>query len=38
MQGGSVTFGRGDEKPVHLPSTQLIQETLAYAKELERIV
>ena len=28
-----------DETPAQkLPSTQLIQETLAYAKELERIV
>mmetsp|Transcript_4142 Transcript_4142/g.6915 ORF Transcript_4142/g.6915 Transcript_4142/m.6915 type:complete len:273 (-) Transcript_4142:203-1021(-) len=35
---GIVTFGGNEEKPLQLPSTQLIQETLAYAKELERIV
>jgi len=35
---GKVTFGGTEEKQLQLPSTQLIQETLAYAKELERIV
>jgi 26S proteasome regulatory subunit N12 len=38
ISGGSVTFGGNEEKPLELPATQLIQETLAYAKELERIV
>jgi len=38
IQAGTVTFGGADEKPQQLPSTQLIQETLAYAKELERII
>jgi len=38
--GQTVTFSKmEDETPAQkLPSTQLIQETLAYAKELERIV
>merc|ERR1712087_775407 len=38
IEGGMVSFGSGDEKPVQLPSQKLITETLAYAKELERIV
>merc|ERR1712137_536993 len=38
ISDGSVTFGGNEEAAVQLPSTQLIQETLAYAKELERIV
>ena len=38
IEGGVVTFGGGDEKPLQLPSSKLIQETLSYAKELERIV
>ena len=35
---GVVAFGGGDAKPLLLPSKELIQETLSYAKELERIV
>mmetsp|Transcript_14532 Transcript_14532/g.31479 ORF Transcript_14532/g.31479 Transcript_14532/m.31479 type:complete len:271 (-) Transcript_14532:178-990(-) len=38
LEGGIVTFGNSDEKPLQLPSQQLISETLAYARELERIV
>jgi 26S proteasome regulatory subunit N12 len=39
IEGGTVTFAGQDEEPApKLPSAQLIQETLAYAKELERIV
>jgi len=38
IQGGSVTFGSTAEKTAQLPSQQLIQQTLSYAKELERIV
>ena len=41
INGGSVTFANMDEDAsavTKLPSTQLIQETLSYAKELERIV
>merc|ERR1719231_1530595 len=40
VDGSVVTFSKmEDETPAQkLPSTQLIQETLAYAKELERIV
>jgi len=40
VDGQNVTFAKmDDETPAQkLPSTQLIQETLAYAKELERIV
>ena len=40
VDGAVVSFSRmEDEAPAQkLPSTQLIQETLAYAKELERIV
>lgn len=40
IDGSTVTFSKmEDETPAQkLPSTQLIQETLAYAKELERIV
>ncbi len=42
VDGGKVTFATMDEdaapKQSAIPSTQLIQETLAYAKELERIV
>lgn len=40
VDGSVVTFSKmEDEAPAQkLPSTQLIQETLAYAKELERIV
>ena len=40
VEGQTVTFSKmEDEMPAQkLPSTQLIQETLAYAKELERIV
>ena len=40
VDGATVTFAKmDDETPAQkLPSTQLIQETLAYAKELERIV
>ena len=38
IQDGSVTFGTTTEKAAQLPSQQLIQQTLSYAKELERIV
>jgi len=40
IDGSTVTFSKmEDEAPAQkLPSTQLIQDTLAYAKELERIV
>merc|ERR1719231_858532 len=40
VEGSVVSFSKmEDEAPAQkLPSTQLIQETLAYAKELERIV
>jgi len=40
VEGGSVTFAKMEEESAvqKLPSTQLIQETLSYAKELERIV
>mmetsp|Transcript_16248 Transcript_16248/g.41778 ORF Transcript_16248/g.41778 Transcript_16248/m.41778 type:complete len:117 (+) Transcript_16248:689-1039(+) len=40
MEGSTVTFGKPEElQPTQkLPSSQLIQETLSYAKELERIV
>ena len=40
VDGATVTFAKmEDEEPAQkLPSTQLIQETLAYAKELEVIV
>uniref|UniRef100_A0A6S9RU20 CSN8/PSMD8/EIF3K domain-containing protein n=1 Tax=Chrysotila carterae TaxID=13221 RepID=A0A6S9RU20_CHRCT len=38
VSGGVVTFGDGEPKLLALPATQLIAETLAYAKELERIV
>lgn len=37
VEAGSVTFA-APEKVTLLPSTQLIQQTLSYAKELERIV
>uniref|UniRef100_A0A7S3RTJ7 PCI domain-containing protein n=1 Tax=Strombidinopsis acuminata TaxID=141414 RepID=A0A7S3RTJ7_9SPIT len=38
IEGTLVTFGDEDEKPLSLPASQLIHESLAYAKELERIV
>ena len=40
IDGGQVVFAKvEDEQPTQkLPSAQLIQETLSYAKELERIV
>ena len=40
IEGASVTFARMEEEPLaaKLPSSKLIQETLSYAKELERIV
>ena len=41
IDGATVTFAKMDDDASaasKLPSTQLIQETLAYAKELERIV
>ena len=38
IDAGNVTFGETGEKTAALPSTQLIQQTLSYAKELERIV
>jgi len=38
IREGTVTFGKEEPKLQALPSTQLIQETLAYAKELERII
>lgn len=38
VSGGTVRFCNDGEKMLQLPSTQLIQETLSYAKELERIV
>ena len=38
ISGGMVTFGKQEEAPLLLPSSQLIRETLSYAKELERIV
>jgi len=33
-----VSFGKQEESLLQLPSSQLIRETLSYAKELERIV
>jgi len=38
IQAGVVSFGNDTLPPLQLPSSQLIRETLAYAKELERIV
>jgi len=38
IAGGMVSFGKQEEAPLQLPSSQLIRETLSYAKELERIV
>ncbi|EOD28326.1 hypothetical protein EMIHUDRAFT_449934 [Emiliania huxleyi CCMP1516] len=38
VANGLVTFGGQDDKPLALPASQLIHESLAYAKELERIV
>jgi len=40
VEGTTVTFSKMEtEAPAQkLPSSQLIQETLSYAKELERIV
>jgi len=38
ITGGTVTFGKQEETFSQLPSSQLIRETLSYAKELERIV
>ena len=41
LEGSTVTFAKMEaEEPTSqkLPSSQLIQETLSYAKELERIV
>ena len=38
MQDGKVTFASSTDKVQKLPSTELIQQTLSYAKELERIV
>ena len=37
-QDGNVTFGGTSEKVAALPASQMIQQTLSYAKELERIV
>jgi len=37
-QNGSVTFSGTSEKVAALPASQMIQQTLSYAKELERIV
>ncbi|KAL1522543.1 hypothetical protein AB1Y20_017529 [Prymnesium parvum] len=38
ISNGSVSFGKQEETLLQLPSSQLIRETLSYAKELERIV
>ena len=40
IDGSTVSFASMDEEPTtqKLPSAQLIQQTLSYAKELERIV
>ena len=40
IEGATVTFAKMEEEPLtaKLPSTKLIQQTLSYAKELERIV
>merc|ERR1719231_814649 len=40
IEGANVTFAKMEEEPLtaKLPSSKLIQETLSYAKELERIV
>merc|ERR1719164_364151 len=40
IEGTTVTFAKMEEEPLtaKLPSSKLIQETLSYAKELERIV
>jgi 26S proteasome regulatory subunit N12 len=38
LKDGTATFGVTDDKSTQLPATQLISETLSYAKELERIV
>ena len=40
VEGTTVTFAKMEEEPLtaKLPSSKLIQETLSYAKELERIV
>jgi len=38
ITAGMVNFGKQDEQLLQLPSSQLIRETLSYAKELERIV
>jgi 26S proteasome regulatory subunit N12 len=38
IDGTNVTFGTDGDKPLALPASQLIHESLAYAKELERIV
>ena len=37
-QDGNVTFGGTAEKVAQLPAKEMIQQTLSYAKELERIV
>ena len=37
-QNGNVTFSGTSEKVAALPASQMIQQTLSYAKELERIV
>uniref|UniRef100_A0A7S4HRU9 PCI domain-containing protein n=1 Tax=Prymnesium polylepis TaxID=72548 RepID=A0A7S4HRU9_9EUKA len=38
ISNGTVSFGKQEESLLQLPSSQLIRETLSYAKELERIV
>ena len=38
INGPLVMFGNDDNKKLELPASQLIHESLAYAKELERIV
>lgn len=38
INGQNVVFGKGEEAKNTIPSRQLIQESLTYAKELERIV
>jgi len=37
-QNGNVTFSGSSEKVAQLPASKMIQQTLSYAKELERIV
>ena len=38
LQAGTVTFGGTAEKVAQLPAKEMIQQTLSYAKELEKIV